>query len=130
MKNSTFYFFGFCFLMLCALGCNKKGAKTVYQNSDVEENSTLEVHLMRTPGVFVQNSRVRIRGIENSLISNSEPLFEVNGQMIPGGYAAAKDMFSPMDIKGIKVLKNPDELAIYGSRGLNGVIKIMLKNSK
>ena len=34
------------------------------------------------------------------------------------------DWFKPEDIAEIKVLKGPAELAIYGPRGVNGVIVI------
>ena len=35
---------------------------------------------------------------------------------------------NPNDIKEIRVLKDPSETAIYGSRGGNGVILITTKN--
>lgn len=91
---------------------------------------SLEDRLLRKPGVFIQNGQVRIRGGDQSFFGNSEPLFEINGQQISGGFAAVNNMVSPMDIKSIRVLKTPDELAMYGTRGLNGVVKIRLKNNK
>jgi TonB-dependent SusC/RagA subfamily outer membrane receptor len=39
------------------------------------------------------------------------------------------DWFKPDDIAEIKVLTRPDELAIYGPRGVNGVIVITTKQA-
>lgn len=91
---------------------------------------SLEDRLLRKPGVYIQNGQVRIRGGDQSFFGNSEPLFEINGQVVNGGFAAVNGMVGPMDIKSIRVLKNPEELAIYGTRGLNGVVKIRLNNEK
>lgn len=91
---------------------------------------SLEDRLLRKPGVTIQNGLVRVRGGDQSFFGNSEPLFEINGQVVSGGFAAVNDMISPLDIKSIRVLKTNAELAIYGARGLNGVIKIRLRYSK
>ncbi|MEL6926590.1 MAG: TonB-dependent receptor plug domain-containing protein [Bacteroidota bacterium] len=95
-----------------------------------QQNLSLEERLLKTPGVFIQNGEVRIRGGDQSFFASSEPLFEINGQVITGGFNAAKNLVNPIEIRSIRVLKNPDELALYGTRGLNGVVKIRLRNTK
>ena len=36
-------------------------------------------------------------------------------------------MINPNDIESIKVLKNPEDISIYGVRGANGVVVITTK---
>ncbi len=124
---------GINFLLILIIGivaCSSNRDVVGPPDNNPKQLLSLEDRLLRKPGVFIQNGQVRIRGGDQSFFGNSEPLFEINGQVVSGGFAAVKNMFSPMDIKSIRVLKNPDELALYGSRGLNGVIKIRLKYSE
>jgi TonB-linked SusC/RagA family outer membrane protein len=87
---------------------------------------------------------VRIRGT-NSLRSNNEPLYVVDGIVITtaGEDASATASFNdlsenqnglnginPKDIESIEVLKDASATAIYGSRGANGVILITTKKGK
>jgi len=73
------------------------------------------------PGVIVRGSSVRIRGT-STINGSSEPLYLVNGS--PSFNISS---ISPSTVKSITVLKGP-EAAIYGSRGANGVILIVLKS--
>jgi TonB-dependent SusC/RagA subfamily outer membrane receptor len=69
-------------------------------------------------------STFRLRG-ENSLISNQEPLFVVDG--VPTEAAAVNTALSGLthdDIRQIDVLKDVASTSIYGSRGAGGVILI------
>lgn len=64
---------------------------------------------------------VRIRGT-NSISSSSEPLYVVDG------YAGADiSTLDPNDIASMQILKDASAVAIYGSRGANGVIIITTK---
>jgi len=87
--------------------------------------------LSREPGVLVQgsgpNARIRIRGGNNSILVPSEPLFVLNDQVVPGGYSEIIRVINPADVKSIEVLKSANEIALWGSRGANGVIKITTK---
>ncbi|MEM6317440.1 MAG: TonB-dependent receptor plug domain-containing protein [Bacteroidota bacterium] len=122
-----FHFIIFATLLLFACSSNRDLAGPPYNNP--KQLLTLEDRLLQKPGVFIQGGQVRIRGGDQSFLSGSEPLFEINGQVVSGGFASVKSLVGPMDIKSIRVLKNPDELAIYGARGLNGVVKIQLNNA-
>ncbi len=91
---------------------------------------TLADHLRRVSGVQVQgngpNATITIRG-RTSIYGNNEPLFVINGQPVTGGFQEVSQLVPVQEIKAIRVLKNPDELGIYGVRGANGVIEIDLK---
>lgn len=91
---------------------------------------TLADHLRSVAGVNVsgegQNARVRIRGGVNSFNSNTEPLFVVDGMSFQG-FAQVYSAVNVADIKSITVLKDDSQTAIYGTRGMNGVIIIKTK---
>ena len=85
----------------------------------------------RFPGVTVSQAaggglQIRIRGGNSSFYSGSEPLFVVDGTPLPQGNGGVIYL-NPYDIQKIEVLKNPADVAIYGIRGGNGVIKITTK---
>jgi len=70
--------------------------------------------------------QIRIRGT-NSMNSNSEPLFVVDGIV---GVKNALYNLNPNDILSMDVLKDASATAIYGTRGANGVIIITTKRGK
>ena len=85
----------------------------------------------KSAGVIVSRSpdggiAVQIRG-PSSFYGSAEPLYVIDDvpyQPQPGGVLAG---LNPHDIESIKVLKNPEDTAIYGVRGANGVIYIKMK---
>ena len=85
----------------------------------------------RVAGVVVTRTpdggiAVRIRG-GSSLYGNNAPLYVVDGMAVEVGPSGALTGINPNDIESIKVLKDPAETSMYGSRGANGVIVIRLK---
>ena len=92
------------------------------------------------PGAAVQ---FRIRGT-NSIRSNNNPLFVVDGVPLSGGVlpggAPVMDFtqqdtnplnfINPADIESMSILKDASATAIYGSRGANGVVMITTKGGK
>jgi TonB-dependent starch-binding outer membrane protein SusC len=70
-------------------------------------------------------SMVRIRGV--GTVNASEPLYVVDGFPIRGGDIS---FLNPNDIENISILKDASSAAIYGTRGLNGVILITTKRAK
>ncbi len=81
----------------------------------------------KVPGVRVEGSdpastKVYIRGI-NSIEAPSDPLFIVDGVTVDD-----ISNINPYEVKSVDVLKD-SEAAIYGVRGTNGVIIILLKKS-
>ncbi|MBN2665647.1 MAG: TonB-dependent receptor plug domain-containing protein, partial [Bacteroidales bacterium] len=72
-----------------------------------------------------QSGIMLIRG-RNSISASSDPLLVVDG--IP--YNGSISDISPEDVASIEVLKDASSVAIYGSRGSNGVILITTKKGK
>ncbi len=111
------------------LGYRKMNSKNMTQSvsqldvSGDEYSSYRNIYEMiagKIPGVDVNGQKIRIRGI-NSLVSNNDPMFVVNG--LPTN---SIDHIQPHTVKSISILKGP-ATTIYGSRGSNGVIVITLK---
>ena len=75
-----------------------------------------------SPGAPVQ---IRIRG-NRSINASNEPLYVIDG--IPT--TAGIHDFNPNDIESIEVLKDASAVAIYGSRGANGVVLVTTKKGK
>jgi TonB-dependent SusC/RagA subfamily outer membrane receptor len=83
----------------------------------------------RFPGVQVYQQSggvvIRVRGT-NTINGNSEPLFVLDGQPMVQGNGGVIDV-NPNDIARIEVLKSATDLAMYGSRSANGVVRITTK---
>jgi TonB-dependent SusC/RagA subfamily outer membrane receptor len=67
--------------------------------------------------------------IHSGMVGDGEPLYVIDGEpvMIP---PSGISWFKPGNIAQIKVLKYPDELALYGPRAVNGVIVITTKQAR
>lgn len=90
-----------------------------------------EVLAGRYPGVEVNRTpdggiAVRIRG-GSSIIGRNDPLYVIDGVEIEPGANGALTGINPNDIDSIEVLKDATSMAMYGSRGSNGVIIIKMK---
>jgi len=91
--------------------------------------------LRRVPGVTITarvdgGHSVRIRGASSFLGSN-EPLVVVYGRPVTASsFTAAVEGINPQDVQRIDVLRDPGSMALYGSRGANGVIVITMKSSR
>ena len=92
-------------------------------------NITLTDILQRTPGVFVQGNgsgaRAFVRGA-SSIRGSVEPLFVVDNVII-GDALSSVSFLNPNDIDKVTVIKDSESTALYGSRGVNGVILIRTK---
>jgi TonB-dependent starch-binding outer membrane protein SusC len=67
---------------------------------------------------------IRIRG-GNSIVGDNEPLWVIDGIIVGQNYDL--NNINANDIKSIDVLKDASSVAIYGSRGANGVILVTTK---
>ena len=82
----------------------------------------------KAAGVMVAGSglnespMIRIRG-NRSISASNDPLFVIDGVPVNGGM----DVVNPADVASIEVLKDASATAIYGTRGINGVIILKLK---
>ncbi|KAA1247523.1 TonB-dependent receptor [Aquimarina sp. RZ0] len=79
------------------------------------------VTVARNNGAPGAGVKIRVRGV-NSITGNNTPLVVIDG--IFGGDLRT---INPNDIASIEVLKDASSLAIYGSRGSNGVILVTTK---
>ena len=87
-------------------------------------NRVAGVRVSRAPDGSIA---VQIRG---NTSDNNQPLYILDGMPIapgPGGVLAG---ISPNDIESIKVLKDAANMAMYGSRGANGIIVIKTKRAQ
>ncbi|MDO9373342.1 MAG: TonB-dependent receptor [Ferruginibacter sp.] len=89
-----------------------------------------------TPGESV---RVQVRGTA-SINASNDPLYVIDGVLVNNNSLATIDLGSkktspladinPADIESIEVLKDASAIAIYGSRGSNGVILVTTKRGE
>lgn len=93
------------------------------------------VQMVGSSGVVGSAATIRIRGVAS--LNNANPLYVVDG--VPLNNEARSDALggaslnpiaeiNPQDIESITVLKDAAAVAIYGSRGANGVILINTKS--
>jgi TonB-linked SusC/RagA family outer membrane protein len=93
----------------------------------------------RVPGVYVTTNGgqpgggvyVRIRGAGS--INNSNPLYVIDGIIVPAGNNENSNplaTINPNDIESIDILKDAASAAIYGARAANGVVLITTKKGK
>jgi TonB-linked SusC/RagA family outer membrane protein len=90
------------------------------------------VDVVNAGGSINTPAKIRIRGY-NTISLGASPLILVDGNPITTGNLAlttnsnALGDINPADIENIDILKDGSALAIYGSRGANGVIQITTK---
>jgi TonB-dependent SusC/RagA subfamily outer membrane receptor len=112
-------------------------AVSTVRSTDIQTQrpTSLQEMLERVPGVTVVRLSgggfsVRIRGIR-TVNGDNEPLFVVDGVARTGpGFSASLEAINPLTIDRIDVLKDAASLAMYGSRGANGVIVITTIDAK
>ena len=96
------------------------------------------VHVSTPNGQPGAQQQIRIRGI-GSIYASSEPLYVIDG--VPsnsgdyalsgyGGSYGIMNNLNPSDIENITILKDAAAIALYGSRGANGVIMVTTKKGK
>ena len=104
------------------------------------QNKVAGLEVTNTSGQPGVATTVQIRG-NNSIRSNSSPLYVVDGVPLDGGTARPNVgiafgstpnsnpllYIDPNSIASVDVLKDASSAAIYGSRGANGVIVITTK---
>ena len=83
------------------------------------------VDIVRGNGSPGSPLNIRVRG-NRSISANNDPLFVIDGIPTTQGI----NDFNPADIESMEILKDASAVAIYGSRGANGVILITTKRGK
>ncbi|GAA4237342.1 hypothetical protein GCM10022291_23920 [Postechiella marina] len=82
------------------------------------------LNVVKSKGISNANSKILIRGY-NSLKGKNKPLYVVDG--VPYN---SDPQLNVNNIKSIDILKDNASTAIYGNRGVNGVILISTKKGK
>lgn len=139
-------------LLVALTGCSTSGntsQSTQSASEEERESMTLDDHLQRINGVTIQGSgdyaKVFVggaRGVSNVSrgmgtpedktdinmgdSNQRQPLFVVDGQKAGRDYSNVRDMFSPGEIKSVRLLSD-SEASQYGSEGGHGVIAISTK---
>ena len=96
-------------------------------NSRVDQilqGRTAGVNITQTSGTPGAGTVIRIRG-GNSIIGNNEPLWVIDGIIV--GQNFDLNNLNSNDIESIEILKDASSVAIYGSRGSNGVVLVTTK---
>jgi len=108
------------------------------------QGKTAGVQISNTSGAPGAGINIRIRGT-NSVRSNNNPLFVVDGIPLSGGATTSGaeviglggnpaknplNFLNPNDIESISILKDASATAIYGSRGANGVVIVTTKSGR
>ena len=90
---------------------------------------TPEQRLPHFPGIDVvplDHGAFAVR-IHSGMVGDGEPLYVIDGRPTTVPPNRGIDWLRREDIARITVVKNPADLAIYGPRGVNGVIVITTK---
>lgn len=82
------------------------------------------VHVTQTSGAPGAGTSIRVRG-GNSITGSNEPLWVIDGIVVGTNYDL--NNLNANDIESIEILKDASSIAIYGSRGANGVILVTTK---
>ncbi|WP_460541263.1 SusC/RagA family TonB-linked outer membrane protein [Echinicola sediminis] len=110
----------------------------IFTAQEALQGQAAGVQLTGTSGVGGAQQNIRIRGVA-SITAGGSPLFVVDGVPLNDGSSAeySNDIgavalnplmeLNPSEIQSINVLKDASAVAIYGSRGANGVILIETK---
>ena len=100
----------------------------VNPNKDRPSNIGLDMMVQRLPGVRKTSgsgtsATFIVDGASGSFMSDTKPLFVVDGRTIGTDFSTVYAIVNPNDVVSVSVLKGSDA-TMYGSRGSNGVIVI------
>ena len=122
-------------LIFTLIGCNTTIKKNVdsFNPNEINVSKSSNVSLLNrirsNPGIYIEgvglNAKVFTKGV-SSVNNQKEVLFILNGVQV-GSYSQIVNILNPESIKSITILKNANDIAIYGFRGSGGVILIKTK---
>ena len=122
-------------LIFILVGCNTTIKKNVDSfnpnkiNVSKSSNVSLLNRIRSNPGIYIEgagvNAKVFTKGV-SSINNQKEVLFILNSVQV-GTFSQIVNILNPESIKSITVLKNANDIAIYGFRGSGGVILIKTK---
>lgn len=112
-------------LPACHNGSSFQGDPAPAEN--VGAANTTQRHFPAVDVIRTATGGVMIRVISGWASGSGEPLWVVDGTPVSVDPRRGLDWFGPEQIERIEFLKTPDEAAIYGPRGVNGVLVITTK---
>ena len=83
------------------------------------------VQVTQTSGAPGAGTAIRVRG-GNSITGSNEPLWVIDGIIVGTNFNL--NNLNANDVKSIEILKDASSIAIYGSRGANGVVLVTTKS--
>jgi len=83
------------------------------------------VQVTQTSGAPGAGTSIRVRG-GNSITGSNEPLWVIDGIIVGTNFNL--NNINATDIESIEILKDASSIAIYGSRGANGVVLVTTKS--
>jgi TonB-linked SusC/RagA family outer membrane protein len=83
------------------------------------------VQVTQSSGAPGAGTAIRVRG-GNSITGSNEPLWVIDGIVVGTNFNL--NNINANDIKSIEILKDASSIAIYGSRGANGVVLLTTKS--
>ena len=100
------------------------------------------VSIGSSDGGLFGNSKIQVRGVSTLNSSNNQPIFVIDGVILENGtsnesadwssssndYGNILKNLNPDDYASVSVLKGAAATALYGSRGINGVVLIETKD--
>ncbi|WBL22872.1 SusC/RagA family TonB-linked outer membrane protein [Zunongwangia sp. HRR-M8] len=145
-------------VMVTALGIKREVKQLGYAMSEVEGEEIVKTNTVNpvrglqgkvaglsvgtSDGGLFGNSKIQIRGVSSLNSSNNQPIFVIDGVILDNNtsnssadwaanandYGNILKNLNPDDYKSISVLKGAAATALYGSRGINGVVLIETKD--
>lgn len=83
------------------------------------------VQVTQVNGAPGAGTSIRVRG-GNSITGSNEPLWVIDGIIVGTNFNL--NNLNANDVKSVEILKDASSIAIYGSRGANGVVLVTTKN--
>ena len=115
-----------CGPALALLGaCHQSSALNEFSPAQRAAAAHEEQRVRQFPGVDVSRTRgggVSIR-LLSAAVSDGRALYVIDGTPVEAS-SSGFNWFEPEDILEIKVLRNPADAAVYGPRGVNGVVLV------
>lgn len=145
-------------VVVTALGIKRETKKLGYAMTEVKGDELAKVNTVNpvqalqgqaagvsigsSDGGLFGNSKIQIRGVSALNSNNNQPIFVIDGVILENNVSSASadwagtpDDFgnilknlNPDDYESVSVLKGAAATALYGSRGLNGVVLIKTKD--
>ena len=109
------------------IGCQHRASDASQQAPTTQLEPTIRhfpgVDVIRKPG-----GGILIRAVSGEM--GKWPLWVIDGTPVDVDPNQGVDWLTPEQIEKVEVLKNPDQIAVYGLRGSAGVIVITTKKNR